>query len=172
MGIDSAYTSTKQIPRTFKKFQDYFGNIESNLDFGGGKYELATNWLEQQGAKNYVYDPFNRSKDHNESVMDHVIEQGVDCITCLNVLNVIQDKNERIGVLSMIRCVAEDCKRVRAYPTIFIQVYEGNKTGEPSRTTAQMNRRATDYYDEIRYLFNEEDWLMFRYGNIYEVSHV
>lgn len=174
MGIDSAYTSTKRLPRAFKVFEDLFGNLrnEVNLDYGGGKYEKATEWLAGYAVTNIVYDPYNRSTEHNEAVMNRAIEDGVSCITCLNVLNVVRDENERIAILSNILHIAIESQLVRGeYPVILIQVYEGNKSGTPSVTTAQMNRRATDYYDEIRMLFCEEDWHMTRHGNIFCLSH-
>lgn len=172
MAIDSAYTSTKQIASTFKKFKDTFRDI-TNLDYGGGKYEKATEFLATMNSFNLVYDPFNRSKFHNEGVIDEVIEHGVDTITCLNVLNVIQDKNERTSVLSHILSLAMDSLSVKGdYPDIFIQIYEGDRTGIPSTTTAQVNKKTTDYYDEIRELFPEDTWEMHRHGNVYRILYM
>ena len=36
-----------------------------NLDIGGGKYDSVTEMYSEHGAENVVYDPFNRSAEHN-----------------------------------------------------------------------------------------------------------
>ena len=59
--ITSAKTSIPQIPALFKHKDVTFG--KTNIDIGGGKFDLATNFLAEQGTKNYVFDPNNRSED-------------------------------------------------------------------------------------------------------------
>jgi len=168
MPIESAYTSVKQIPATFKKYSEEF-RFGVNFDFGGGKYDNATDYLETLGATNLVYDPFNRSEQHNQDVMDELLANGVDTITCLNVLNVIKDQNERHTVLSKLLHLAKSSFEERKeYPVIFIQVYAGNGSGVPSDTTEQVNKKPAQYLEEIEYFFG--DWNIVRKGNIFKLS--
>jgi hypoxanthine phosphoribosyltransferase len=172
MAVDSAYTSTRQIPATFKKFKEAFTEV-INLDYGGGRFNDATNYLDSLKSVNMVYDPFNRSQTHNDKVIDDVIDHGVHTITCLNVLNVVQDKNERTAILSHIRSLSRDSLSANGgYPDIYVQIYEGNRTGIPSTTTAQVNKKTTEYYDEIREIFEEGYWEVKRHGNIYRILYI
>ena len=36
-----------------------------NLDYGGGRYELGTEYLNEHGVTNLVYDLYSRTMDHN-----------------------------------------------------------------------------------------------------------
>ena len=171
MAQDSAYTSTRQIPATFKKYTEEF-RFGTNFDFGGGKYEDATEYLNTLGAKNLVYDPFNRPEQHNQDVMDDLLANGVNTITCLNVLNVIKDQNERAYVISKLlhlaKCSFEERKE---YPTIYVQIYAGNGSGVPSNTTSQLNKKPAMYEDELKYFFNEDEWEINRKGNIFKILY-
>jgi hypothetical protein len=169
MAIDSAYTSQRQVAATFHKFE--FDNL-TNLDYGGGKYDDATEYLETINSTNLVFDPFNRSKAHNDEVISEVIKTGVNTITCLNVLNVVRDQSERIAILSEIKHLAMGCIDTRGeLPDIYIQVYEGNRTGTPSKTTAQLNWKLDQYISEIRDLFSEDEWHLTKVGNILKFSY-
>lgn len=148
MAKDSAYTSTRQIPAAFKIkdavaiFGDGF-----NLDFGGGKYDDASIYLRDSlNCQNAVYDPFNRSLAHNIRVIRNL--DGLRTITLLNVLNVIQDKHERIDTLLAIKHLRDSIPSVKH---VLIQIYEGNKTGIPSTgKIVQCNMPAKEYLDEIQ----------------------
>ena len=61
--ISSAKTSIKQIPALFKNSKVEFG--KTNVDIGGGRFDLATQYLAERGTKNYIFDPFNRSDAEN-----------------------------------------------------------------------------------------------------------
>jgi hypothetical protein len=171
MALDSAYTSTRQIPATFKKYSEDF-RFGVNFDFGGGKYDDATKYLETLGATNLVYDPYNRSSKHNEDVKDELFANGVNTITCLNVLNVIKDQNERHYTISQLLNLARASFDERnEYPVIFIQVYAGNGSGVPSETTTQLNKKPAQYMEEIEYFFKDE-WNINRKGNIFKITHI
>jgi len=69
------------------------------LDWGGGKFDIAKNKVEDSvdGINFQVYDPFNRSEEHNKKVLEEIKKVGgADIITIANVLNVIKEKDERI----------------------------------------------------------------------------
>jgi hypothetical protein len=150
MSKESAYTSTRQIPALFKL------NVlhGTNFDFGGGKYDDGSKYLATQGVTNLVYDPFCRSDNHNGASLQSLEESGVDSITCLNVLNVIKDDEERLSVIKQIAGKAHtNHYRHMKFPTVFFQIYEGDRTGTPHPKNSQLNRRTADYINEITEVF-------------------
>jgi hypothetical protein len=99
----SAKTSLNQVPAGFKIVDKYFGwkPFTNNLDIGGGKYDLMTQALAEKGVVNLIYDPYNRSKEHNIDVILSCTECIIDTVTIFNVLNVIQEREIQIDVLEM-----------------------------------------------------------------------
>lgn len=98
----SAKTSIKQIPAGFKIVDKYFTWYQGtvNLDIGGGKYDLMTDALKEKGVENLVYDPYNRSMEHNNNVINTVLRMdGVHSVTIFNVLNVIRERTIQSEVL-------------------------------------------------------------------------
>lgn len=100
-----------------------------NLDWGGGKYEKATEWLRDRGVTNLVYDPYNRSPEHNHEVLTTCRRKaGADSGTLCNVLCVIPEVEDRIeavrGILSYLR---EDAP-------VIIQSYIPRDRTEPGPT--------------------------------------
>ena len=54
-----------------------------NLDYGGGKFDNATEYLAEMNVTSLVYDPFNRSSDHNKMVLAEIRNNGsADTVTC------------------------------------------------------------------------------------------
>ena len=97
----SAATSQRQVPALIKigDARGYWRRRTINLDLGGGKYELTTEALAYRGVYSRVTDPFNRSAAHNIDVAEWVKRyNGVDTVTCANVLNVI-DSAYAIGTV-------------------------------------------------------------------------
>jgi hypothetical protein len=143
--ITSAKTSIKQVPAIFKKVN--FSGI--NLDLGGGKYDEVQAYFDREGIKcqNLVYDPFNRSEEHNQAVLNTVKNANVMTVTISNVLNVIKDKEHRLEVLRM----AKEANPVYC----LITVYEGDRSGDGKETTKgyQLNRNLKDYESEIKEVF-------------------
>ena len=141
MAHTSAKTSRNIIPSAFKGF--VVGPV--NLDIGGGKYDTATEFLKEKNITNLVYDPFNRSVEHNQEVMSQVKTNGCDTITCLNVLNVIQ-KDERIEIYKHIKSLLETthCGKV------ILQTYAGNRSGVAEFTddVNQNNLTLSHYFTE------------------------
>jgi hypothetical protein len=147
--ITSARTSVNTIPRSFKKVQWEPGKV--NLDLGGGKYDTATDFLSKKGVKNLVYDPYNRSLEHNLSVKDFVLKNKVDTVTINNVLNVIREPESRSLV------IRNAALSLKPEGTAYFQVYAGDKTRIGKETTKgwQENKGIKDYMDEIRAYFKE-----------------
>lgn len=44
----------------------------THVDIGGGKFDNAVEFLKDLGVEAHVYDPFNRTPEHNQRVMERV----------------------------------------------------------------------------------------------------
>jgi len=153
--VHQEYTSAKtsinsrKLPAIFSKIDFEEGSI--NLDIGGGKYDNVANWMKRTyNATNLVYDPYNRSDEHNSRVINIVREHGgADTVTCSNVLNVIKEEEARLAVLRNCR------KYLKPGGTCYITVYENDRDGVGKVTTSgyQLNRRLADYVDEVSEIF-------------------
>ena len=149
--ISSANTSinSSKLPAIFRLVK--FEPDTLNLDYGGGKFDNAAEYLAQQNVTNLVYDPYNRSTQHNAEVLQKVRENGgADTVTISNVLNVIAEPEARLTVLRNAK------KLVKPGGNVYITVYEGNKSGEGTETKSgyQLNKSTADYIDEIASVFS------------------
>lgn len=137
-----------KLPAVFNMVQFNPGTV--NIDYGGGKFDNVAEYLSQYDVINLVYDPYNRTKEHNQEVIRLVREHGgADTATCSNVLNVIKEEEVRLNVLNNIK------KLVKPSGTVYITVYEGKGTneGQPTKSGYQLNRKTADYLDEIKQVF-------------------
>lgn len=165
--FNSAKTSLNQVSRihTNTKFEP--NTIV--LDYGGGKFDKAVEYLANQGVVNLVYDPYNRSAEHNREVLDIIKENnGADYVVCANVLNVIKEESVIINVL-------EDLdKYCKSNGVIRICVYEGNKSNNQSsndgKKTFQQNKKTKDYYDIINEVYGKKGYNITLKNNIYEIK--
>ena len=140
--MNQMYTSANTSVNSSKKPKIYnLISIPCNanvIDFGCGKY-----FDNYKFDFNCVgYDPYNRP---DEDVLNKTYEFAV----CSNVLNVISEIEQRLNVLRKLKDLA---------PTVYITVYEGNKSGngKVSKTDCyQLNRRACDYIQEIVSVFGK-----------------
>lgn len=140
--------NSKKLPAVFNMVSFNPGTV--NLDYGGGRFDNVAEYLEQYDVVNLVYDPYNRSSEHNREVIRLIREHGgADTATCSNVLNVIKEPEVRQNVLKNIS------KLVKAGGTIYITVYEGkgNNEGTPTKSGYQLNRKTADYIEEIQEVF-------------------
>jgi N12 class adenine-specific DNA methylase len=146
--ISSAKTSIKQIPALFKDKNVKFGKV--NIDIGGGKFDLATDYLKSIGTLNLVFDPYNRSEAVNADTLNY-LRGGykADTATCANVLNVIKEPAARANV------ILETAKAILPNGRVYFMVYEGDGSGVGKETSSgwQNNRKTRDYMDEIRKYF-------------------
>lgn len=140
-------TSRKQIPAGFKKIDWIPGSI--NFDYGGGKYDLGSEFLATLDVLNLVFDPYNRSEAHNHLSMV-IANNHATTSTSFNVLNVIKEKKWR-------RAAIASC-RLDHTQTIYFGVYEGNRSGVAGRSHKkhdnwQNNRRLRSYLPEVRSVY-------------------
>lgn len=121
------------------------------VDFGGGKFDNAVNYLKDKDVTLLVYDPYNRSAEHNKEVLRILKEHGgADAAVNSNVLNVIKEPEAREAVLKNIK------KITRRGAPIYITVYEGRGDGVegPTKSGYQLNRKTGDYMDEVGSVFS------------------
>lgn len=148
----SAATSinSAKIPALYGKVKFDAGTI--NLDIGGGKFDNVTEYLKGKGVTNYIYDPYNRSAEHNSKVAKLTEEGKSDTVTISNVLNVIDSLDGRQQVLNN----AVDA--VKPNGTVYITVYEGDGSGSARITGKdqfQLNRKTTEYVEEVQEYFDD-----------------
>jgi len=135
----SALTSIKQVPALHRHHQLFSG--KSVLDYGGGKYDLGIDYLKDAGFDAQVYDPFNRTPEHNS----RVLSGEYHTVLLSNVLNVIREKTVRLTVIAHALEVAEE---------VFITVYyDGNKQEGETPKGYQMHKRPSFYVQEIKEAF-------------------
>ena len=149
-GFGSAGTSLNQVPSATRKIKWEPGTV--NVDIGGGRFDKATNYLEEKGVENLVFDPFNRNSEHNKAVAERVRDEKVDTVTCNNVLNVIDSEQSRANV------ILQAAKALRKGGTAYFSVYEGDKSGVGRQTKSdswQNNRPTRDYVPEIEQYFED-----------------
>ena len=146
--ISSAKTSLNQIPATFKKIKLQAGSI--NLDYGGGKYDLTTDFLNNLNVNNLVFDPYNRTKSFNLRTRWLVQKnKGTDTVTVNNVLNVIQEDEALCDVIQ------QSANALKENGSAYFLIYEGNSTGIGSVTTKgyQRNEKTSLYLNKIKKCF-------------------
>ena len=117
---------------------------DTNADIGGGKYDLVTERLAEMGVTNLVWDPHNRSDEHNVEALK-LIQRGTTTATIAKVLNVIVEPEIRAEVIRL-------ATRARA---AFFHVYEGDGSGVGKKTRDgwQENRKLLSYAVEIEPYF-------------------
>lgn len=150
--ISSWKTSIKQVPALFRNPNVKFG--ETNIDIGGGRFDLASDFLRENGTKNMLFDPYNRSEEVNKATLDYLRDGNrADTATCANVLNVIKEADARANV------ILETAKSIKQDGTAYFMVYEGDGSGTGKETSSgwQNNKKTADYVSEIEQYFNIVD---------------
>ena len=147
---DSAATSinSNKLPAVYSMVDFTPGQVV--IDFGGGRFDNAVNYLKDKDVTLLVYDPYNRSAEHNKEVLRVIRENGgADAAINSNVLNVIKEPEARQQVLKNIK------KLVKPGAPIYITVYEGSGKGNegPTKAGYQLNRKTSGYIDEISQIF-------------------
>lgn len=154
--IDSSDTSinSKLTPAVFKRVKWESGNV--NADIGGGKHDTATDYLSEQGVENLIYDPYNRSKEHNDMVISRIRGGQANTATVSNVLNVINTPEGRANVIrSAADAVGQD-------GVAYFSIYVGDMSGvgritkdTNGKKSWQENRKTNTYIPEIEQYFGD-----------------
>lgn len=150
--ITSANTSinSKRVPALFK--HRAFKPEGVIVDVGGGKWNNAVDYVRATyGNRMYVWDPYNRTRRHNNMVEHHCTALGgFDTVTCSNVLNVIENDSDRDIVI-------RNCyNMLKPGGTAYFYIYEGDKSwnGRETRAGYQCNRPAASYMMSISAVFD------------------
>lgn len=147
---DSAKTSinSNKLPAIYNMITLPEGSV--GIDYGGGKFDNAVEALAEQGVTLHVYDPYNRSQQHNRAALKALrANGGADFAINSNVLNVIKEPEARLNVLENIKTIT------KPGAPIYITVYEGSGKGNEGVTKSgyQLNRKTADYLEEIQQVF-------------------
>jgi hypothetical protein len=143
----SAETCRKQKAYGARLVSELFGSSAKILDFGGGKYSEAQEYLQNLGSTCEVYDPYNRN--HKENVA--VLKKKYDLMMCNNVLNVLTD-DVIDKVIQDMRKICDLC----GISVIVVTVYERDKSGIGCTTgndSYQRNEKTDAYLERFRYPF-------------------
>ncbi len=153
--ITSAATSINvaKLPAAYNKLKKagIFTKGMKMVDIGGGKFDNAVDMLKKEGVNLKVYDPFNRSAQHNKDVAQAVQGGQVDASISNNVLNVIKEKENQLLV------VEQAFDAVKGNGKAYFSVYEGSKTGAGKETKAgfQHNKKTADYVSLVEDVFGK-----------------
>ncbi len=123
-----------------------------NFDNGGGSHKYNTLFLkENYGVENLVYDPFQRSKEHNESILKAVDQHTFDTATSNSVLNVIDLPQARLDHIFL------SCNSLKDYGTAYFKTWQGDGSskGKYSSHGYQSNLPTYSYQDEIEQIFSK-----------------
>ena len=152
-GITSADTSInkEKLPASFNKLnkEKVFKEGSTNIDLGGGRFNNANDLLKKKGARNLVYDPFNRTEEYNKEVIAQAANGQSDTATLFNVLNVIEDVPNQIKVLEQAN------NALKPGGEAFISVYEGSGSGVGKKTSKgyQQNKKTKEYLNLVKEVF-------------------
>ena len=152
--ITSAQTSISQIPALFKSKHFDIEEGSRNLDIGGGKFDKGSEYLrKERNVENLIYDPYNRSLDHNQNILEEIAQRPPDTVSISNVLNVIKEPEARKNVIQQ----AFDFSKGGGKS--FFQVYAGDGAGKGKATTKgwQNNKKLRTYIPEIEAVFGKEN---------------
>ncbi len=121
------------------------------VDIGGGRFDNLVEDAAEEGATVKVYDPFNRTPEHNAAVVDSVKDGQADMAMSHNVLNVIQEDKNIIDIAVQ----AENA--IKPNGKAHFSVYEGTGKGEGKVTTKgyQRNQKTEAYIPLIEQIFGK-----------------
>lgn len=152
-----------KIPKVFTLVSDRYGWEPDtvNLDIGGGRYDNATEYLAAKQVSNLVFDPYNRSEDHNQAILNALKNSGADTVTLSNVLCVIAEKDIQNQILHSAQ------HHLKPFGILYITLYEGDRSGVGRMTGKdqwQENRKLADYLEQVKAVFGSAEmrWGMIR----------
>jgi hypothetical protein len=166
-------TSRNQVPALIKQFSKLFNVGSINLDFGGGKYDKATEYFKSIGVNSFVYDRFGRTDEHNTKAWENTILLGkCDTITCCNVLNVIKNDSEReLCVQELYNMVSHNYlnSKFTKWVKVYISIYNGKC--KKVDTDIQVCKPRDFYMPMLLNYFQEDSWNCFTKGNFIWFEH-
>lgn len=98
------------------------------VDIGGGRFDTAAEAARVYGAAVSIYDPFNRTPEHNAAVL----AGSYDVAVISNVLNVIDSEAARGDVVRLAATKAA---------ALLITVYEGDGSAQADRQPPTVGKK-------------------------------
>jgi hypothetical protein len=158
MTIDTSMTSRNIVPHAHRFLEANIGHMGPKavkvLDLGCGRFQKGLDFLNEAGFEARGIDPHNRPDTFNRSTQAWVTANGgADVVLVSNVLNVIEDADEREEV------IWEAFQSLRPFGIVIVTVYEGDRSGEegPTRDGYQRNQPIHVYHSEIGHAFPRVD---------------
>jgi len=147
----SAGTSLHQVAATFRSPHFDTPSASINVDLGGGKYDLGTEYLRDKDITNLVIDPYNRSPEFNDANEEIARNNKVSSVTVNNVLNVIREPEEREKVI----------RKAKSFLThggkafFLIHYKSGKEAKETKKGDWQNHMHPKEYVPEINNYFDD-----------------
>lgn len=145
----SADTSINTVSAVYKKLGSLCGEVI--LDYGGGKYDSNKDYMEKMyNTLVLVYDPYNRTSEHNHKVLSYFTKKPARHVVCSNVLNVIKEDDVILEILRHIYSLMDK------NGWLYIKIYERDKSGIGCKTTKgwQRNQKLSEYIPFVEKAFN------------------
>lgn len=124
------------------------------LDIGGGKSDQNVQYL--AGTKQIqllVWDPFNRSQEHNAKVKASIQQQQADAATSMSILNVIENIEARLAHIVTVK----QATKIDGFCYFKVWSGEGKErgTGVSTKTATcyQANAPAKRFISEVKVVF-------------------
>lgn len=158
--ITSAATSiNKNKPPAIVKLVEKLGGFkrgQSVFDYGCGKYpEVTEKAIKSKTRVSYAgYDTYNRTQEENDKAHRAIPDGCAHVVLLSNVLNVIHP----VAIQAV--TVVKANRKLRIGGTLYITVYEGDKSGsgrETKKDCWQENRKTEDYMKMIQDIFGKEN---------------
>lgn len=152
---DSAATSINKNKNpagyTKLKKQGVFKEGQTVVDIGGGRFDNVVDELAKEGVTVKIYDPFNRTPEHNARVASEVSDGKADVAVSNNTLNVIQEP-ENIN-----RVIRQAHNAIPTGAKAYFTVYEGARDSVGKETTQgyQRNEPVTSYIPRLEQVFGK-----------------
>ena len=153
--ISSADTSinSSKLPAGYKKLKEMgvFKEGQVVVDIGGGRFDNAVDDLATQGVDLKVYDPFNRSAEHNRGVASVVANGGADVAISNNVLNVIEEPE------NITQVIMQSQNAIKVGDKAYFTIYPRDKSGIGIQTSKgyQRNEPTSAYVSRVEEIFGE-----------------
>lgn len=144
-----------KMPKTIKKIEPTLIAGQKWADIGGGKFDNLKEHLHTFGVELHIYDPFNRSYEHNSEVVKNISNSQCDGVMINNVLNVILEKGNRKQVIE------QAFNSLKEGGVAYFKIYEGNRSGITQTSTnksssAQLNQPTYFFVEEIQAVFGSQ----------------
>ena len=162
--ITSADTSmnVSKLPKGYTKLKNIgaFKPGQRVVDIGGGRFDNAVEDLAKQDVELLVYDPFNRTAEHNKAVVDIIANGGADVAVSNNTLNVIEEPE------NIKRVIQQAENAIKPGDKAYFTVYAGDGKGKGKTTSKgyQRNEPTSAYVPRVEEVFGEGN--VVRNGNL------